>query len=232
MSTYVRVRKAERLHWSWAAFGAFALIATLAGKLYSMPSAVDLPAFPLTVALSAIPLLTLGLSGRLYRWSREGGQSRWMALFPAGVSAVWIALSVLFVATLSSGIPTETVWIGHGAIGSVLAIGTFGLSLNRIGTRRSVRPRFGKGPTPSEMESLLEAISVAAMEQAQENTALRSILERSRTAEWKMGSPAVEEVAGALLALQTVLQTGPQPHSRALDDSIKLVEKTLIRACK
>ena len=232
MSTYVRVRKAERLHWSWAAFGAFTLVATLAGKLYATPSVVDLSAFPLAVALSTIPLLTLGLAGRLYRWSREAGQSRWMALFPAGISAVWIAFSILFIATLSSGITAKGVWLGHGTVGAIFLVGILAVAVNRASTRRSIRPRFGKGPTPSEMDSLLKAVSEAATEQARENAALQSLLERSRTAEWKTGSPALEEVAGALLALQAVLQTGAEPNSRALDDSIKLVEKTLVRACK
>ena len=230
MSTYVRVRKAERLHWIWATIGAFVVLATLAAKLYTSPSAVDLNAFPLTLACATLPLLTLGLSGRFYRWSREGGQSRWMALFPAVTSVGWILLSAMIVVTLSSGVPAESVWMAHGTAALVFGIGSGAIAVNRLSTRRKARPRFGEGPTSADMDALIASVTHAVGDSSTENSALETILEGLRKAEWKTGSPAVEEVAGALLALRTVLESDQEPGSRALQDSIELVERTLARA--
>lgn len=202
------------------------LIAVIVGL---KPAILDYPHGLNGIVLAGIPALFFGGSGVLYRRARLASQSRWMALFPSAMATLWAALGVAALAGMAWDFPVSLEWVhGFGA-------GGFLLSLLVMAASGRPRPRKADSasahPSPQKMSAVVESL-LLAMEREPAAASAIALLRECAQVKWKGAGDAGEELAGALMALDGVIDQNDSPSSSALEDGIEVIQRAFERVNK
>jgi len=231
VSEYNRTRKAEKLHRLGGGFLLALQVGALSILLYWNADLADQALFTQACWISVLPTALLAfIGGPFYRWCREAGQSRWLALLPTGLLTLWALTGPLLLGTLSEA--TEPIWMGtHGTLLGGVILSFAVVSINRRARKPIPNPSRSHIPTSEEMASVLTALQGFG-KKSKWDEAIESLTQSARAIEWGRSGDAGEELAGALLALKGLVSDSLPPNEGSIEDGISVAERALQRVMK